>query len=167
MDSDKKPVEIAEEGAESSVEREARIHAQRMANLTGKGRPKGVPNKINKTIKEAVLEAVQPGACHEDGLKGWLIDRAQGGVEDRKIFAAVVSRVIPVEVTGADGGPVKIDLGWLSQRRIGYGDVVDVLPVTSETQAPAQIEQKADESMPYAGCAPDVISVTHKNEGEE
>lgn len=155
MDSDKKPVDIAEKRVETPVEREARIHAQRMANLTGKGRTPGAVNKVTKTIREAVLEAVQPGACHEEGLTGWLKDRAVGGIEDRKIFAAVVSRVIPVEITGAGGGPVKIDLGWLTERRIG-GDVIDVTPTTQQLPAGAD---NTVQSSTYAGGAPDVISV--------
>ena len=132
------------EGADSELTGRERS----LANLTARGRPKGVPNKLTKSIKEAVLEAVQPGACHEDGLKGWLIDRSQGGIEDRKIFAAVVSRVIPVELTGADGGPVKLELGWLTERRIGYGEVVDVTPTTQTPANPL-----------LAGGATDVISV--------
>lgn len=158
---EKKSGEIREEGAKSAVEREGADseltgRERSLANLTARGRPKGVPNKINKTIRDAVLEAVQPGACHPDGFAGWLIERSQGGIEDRKIFAGVVSRVIPIEITGAGGGPVKLELGWLTERRIGYGEVVDVTPTT---QPPAQIEQTAGESIPYAAHAPDVISV--------
>lgn len=93
------------------------------------GRPKGVPNRVSKTIREAVLEAVQPGMCHPEGLKGWLVERALGGIEDRKIFAGVVSRVIPIEITGEGGGPVKIDLGWLTSRKVG-GEVIDITPAT-------------------------------------
>lgn len=103
------------------------------------GRPKGIPNKITKTIREAILQSTQPGECHPEGLVGWLRERAQGGIEDRKIFGAMVSRALPIEVTGTDGGPIKIDLGWMSQRRIGYGDVVDVIPeVTPTAQTPAK-----------------------------
>jgi hypothetical protein len=157
--SDKKRGRFEEGRAESPEEREARLHATRMANLAlGNGRPKGTPNRVTKTIREAILQATQPGECHPEGLVGWLRDRAQGGIEDRKIFGAMVSRALPIEVTGTDGGPIKIDLGWMSQRRIGYGDVVDVIPVT---QTPQQLGQAADntvQSMPYAGGAPDVIS---------
>jgi hypothetical protein len=93
------------------------------------GRPKGVPNKVTRTIRQAVMESIEPGNCHPEGLAGWLIERARGGIEDRKIYAAVVSRVIPIEITGEGGGPVKIDLGWLTGRKIG-GDVIDITPTT-------------------------------------
>jgi hypothetical protein len=95
----------------------------------GPGRPKGIPNKVNKTIREAVLESIQPGACHPEGFAGWLIDRARGGIEDRKLYGSIVSRVIPIEITGEGGGPVKIDLGWLTGRKIG-GEVIDITPTT-------------------------------------
>lgn len=156
----KKSVGIREEQGQIPVEREGADseltgRERSLANLTARGRPKGVPNKINKTIREAVLEAVQPGACHENGFAGWLIERSQGGIEDRKIFAGVVSRVIPIEITGAGGGPVKIDLGWLTDRRIGGGDVVDA---TYTTQPAASTDDKPVESIGYDSGATDVIS---------
>jgi hypothetical protein len=118
------------------------------------GKPKGTPNRVSKTIREAVLEAVQPGMCHPEGLKGWLVDRAQGGIEDRKIFAAVVSRVIPIEITGEGGGPVKIDLGWLTGRKIG-GDVIDITPTTQTLgdQASARLptDIQSEDLVPAAG----------------
>lgn len=98
-----------------------------------KGRPKGVPNKVTKSIREAVIAATQAGACHEHGLTGWLIERAHGGIEDKKIFGAMVSRVIPVEITGTDGGPIKIDLGWLSGRNVS-ANVIDADDVTPTAQ---------------------------------
>jgi hypothetical protein len=81
------------------------------------GRPKGVPNKLTQTIREAVEIAAQ--GCHPKGLAGWLIDRAKGGIEDRKIFAGVVSRVIPLQVNSKSEGTVRIELGWLTGRDVG------------------------------------------------
>lgn len=126
---DKKP---ARNTAETKEEKEARLQAQRLANLTGKGRPAGTPNKITRGIKDAVLESIQPGQCHPEGLKGWLRDRALGGIEDRKIYAGIVSRVIPIEVTGKDGEAIKIDLGWLTGRAIAGQDVIDVTPTSQD-----------------------------------
>lgn len=151
----KNPVGLREETGNVSVEvdkaeKELTGRERSLANLTGKGRKPGQPNKITKTIKEAVLEAVQPGACHEKGLAGWLIERAQGNTEEKKIFAAVVSRVIPIEITGANGGPVKIDLGWLTERRIGGGDVVDGTYTTQEAgeglPSPGSTDYKSDDT---------------------
>jgi hypothetical protein len=83
------------------------------------GRPKGVPNKVTRTIREAVEAAAKPGGCHPDGLAGWLIERAQGGLGDRQIFAAMVSKAMPLQVQANVDGGIKIQLGWLGQRNIG------------------------------------------------
>jgi hypothetical protein len=115
------------------------------------GRPKGAQNKVTRTIRQAVMESIEPGNCHPDGLAGWLIERARGGIEDRKIYAAVVSRVIPIEITGEGGGPVKIDLGWLTGRKIG-GDVIDITP------AETQIGHTHAGELTTAGHEPDIRS---------
>lgn len=147
--------EVAEKPVERVAEAERPAHWFKPGVKAGPGRAKGQPNKVTRGIKEAVMAAIQPGECHPEGLKGWLVERATGGIEDRKIFAAVVSRVIPVEVTGADGGPVKIDLGWLGQRRIGYGDVVDVTPTAQEPGRIGQVPAAAGDG---AGGSPDSTS---------
>ncbi len=146
---------------ESTVEREGgekkRSHLFAPGNT---GRPKGSVNRVSKSIREAVLEAVQPGMCHPEGLKGWLVERALGGIEDRKIFAGVVSRVIPIEITGEGGGAVKVDLGWLAGRKIG-GDVIDITPATqtSGEQATARLATDFQSEAPIAGGMPGVNQV--------
>ena len=137
----KKSAESPIAKVESPEEREARLRAQRLANLTGTGRTKGTPNKITRGIKDAVMESIQPGQCHPEGLKGWLRDRAQGGIEDRKIYAGIVSRVIPIEVTGKDGEAIKIDLGWLTGRNIGGQDAIDVTPTSHDEEDGRQINR--------------------------
>lgn len=61
-------------------------------NTSGKGRPKGVPNKITRAFKDAVL-----AAFHElegvDGLVAW-------GRENRTEFYKIAARLIPHEVVG-------------------------------------------------------------------
>jgi len=52
--------------------------------LVPKGRAKGTPNKVTQTLREAVELAARD--CHPQGLAGWLVERAQGGVQDRQIF---------------------------------------------------------------------------------
>lgn len=127
---------------ESPVEREGDEkkrhlfgHGQR---VNPNGRPKGAVNKVTKTIREAVMEAVQPGACHPEGLAGWLIERARGSIEDRKIFSAVVSRALPIEVTGEGGGGIKLELSWLGGRNI-RGEVIDVTPTAHQLDSPNEI----------------------------
>ena len=145
----------------STVEREDK--RKKMPHLFAPGntgRPKGTPNKVSKSIREAVLEAVQPGMCHPEGLKGWLVERALGGIEDRKIFAGVVSRVIPIEITGEGGGAVKVDLGWLAGRKIG-GDVIDITPTTqtSGEQAMARLATDFQSEASIAGGMPGINQV--------
>ncbi len=81
------------------------------------GRPKGVQNKLTQSLKEAVERAARD--CHPQGLAGWLVERAQGGVQDRQIFAGLVGKVIPIQVNQDVSGGVSISLNWLGQRNIG------------------------------------------------
>lgn len=81
------------------------------------GRPKGTANKVTRTIREAVEMAA--AGCHPQGLAGWLIERAQGGVQDRQIFAGLVSKALPLQVHAQVGGGIRLELGWLSGRQVG------------------------------------------------
>ena len=148
--------------AASTVEREGKRRPAvpfAPGNPGGPGRPKGMPNKVTRTIREAVMESIEPGNCHPDGLAGWLIERARGGIEDRKIYAAVVSRVIPIEITGEGGGPVKIDLGWLTGRKIGGGEVIDITPTTQSAaeQESARLPTDFQSEAPMQTPAPVIV----------
>lgn len=81
------------------------------------GRPKGVQNKLTRTIREAVEKAARD--CHADGLAGWLIERAQGGIQDRQIFAQMVNKAMPLQVQANVDGGIKLELSWLGGRNIG------------------------------------------------
>lgn len=95
---------------------------RRVSPLNGQpvpeGRRKGVPNTVTRTIREAIELACKPGACHPQGLAGWLIERAQGSVEDRKIFAGLVGKVIPAQLQASIDGNVVVQLPWLTNRNI-------------------------------------------------
>ena len=82
-----------------------------------KGRAKGTPNKVTQSLREAVELAARD--CHPQGLAGWLVERAQGGVQDRQIFAGLVGKVIPIQVNQDVSGGVSISLNWLGGRNIG------------------------------------------------
>lgn len=82
-----------------------------------KGRAKGTPNKVTQTLREAVEMAARD--CHPHGLAGWLVERAQGGVQDRQIFAGLVGKVIPIQVNQQVNGGISINLNWLGGRSIG------------------------------------------------
>ena len=106
----------------------------------GPGRPKGVPNKLTQSLRQAVERAAQD--CHPQGLAGWLVDRANGTIGDRQIFAGVVSKVIPMQVDHAVNGGISINLGWLGQRGIGtnaaQAQVIDAQVIDSIEHSPAK-----------------------------
>lgn len=112
--------------------------AGRSANPAG--RPKGVGNKVTQTIKEAIETACAPGACHPQGLAGWLIERAQSdNVQDRAIFAGLVSKALPAQLQASvQHGGVVVQLGWLQHRGVGrstltaQSDIVDAQVLDSQ-----------------------------------
>lgn len=83
----------------------------------GPGRPKGLGNKLTENIREAIELAAKK--CHPQGLAGWLVDRANGGLGDRQIFAGLVGRVVPLQVNQNVNGGISINLNWLGGRQIG------------------------------------------------
>lgn len=87
------------------------------ARLPLDGRRKGVPNKLTQTLKAAVELAARD--CHPQGLAGWLVERANGSIGDRQIFAALVGKVIPIQVNQSVEGGISINLNWLGGRAIG------------------------------------------------
>ena len=74
----------------------------------GKGRKAGSPNKTTKALKEAILEAAEL-VGHDgnggDGLTGYLKTLA---VSEPRAFAGLLGRVLPLQVTGEGGGPIRI-----------------------------------------------------------
>jgi hypothetical protein len=71
------------------------------ANLTnaGKGRPKGSVNKNTAAIKDMILQALS-----EAGGVDYLVEQAE---KNPGPFMTLVGKVLPMQVTGEDGGPVK------------------------------------------------------------
>lgn len=65
----------------------------------GKGRPKGSPNKITTSIKEAIVEAFD-----KSGGVEYLVKVAE---EDPKTFCGLLGRALPLQVTGAGGGALE------------------------------------------------------------
>ena len=132
----------------------------------GPGRPKGSTNRVTMTIKAAIEAAVQPGACHPEGLAGWLIERAKGGLGDRQIFASVVNRFVPVQLNAQVDGGIKLELGWLGGRQIGTGATqlqhapTQVLDLKQESEGvyrivdPQPVAQGAGQAQPEAARDP-------------
>lgn len=74
----------------------------------GPGRPKGTPNKTTALLKEAIIkaaEAVGEDKAGKEGLTGYCKFLAK---EQPKAFAQLLGKVLPMQVTGEEGGPVPI-----------------------------------------------------------
>lgn len=80
----------------------------------GKGRKAGVPNKTTALLKDAILRAAQiAGGGGDDGIVNYLAVQAE---DNPKAFIALLGKVLPMQVTGADGDPLKIEILTKEQR---------------------------------------------------
>jgi len=72
------------------------------------GRAKGTPNKTTALLKEAIIKAAE--ATGEDGkgngsLTGYCKFLA---TNEPKAFAQLLGKVLPMQVTGEDGGALQV-----------------------------------------------------------
>lgn len=70
------------------------------------GKPAGAVSKTTKALKEAILlaaEQVGSDGKGKDGLTGYLRHVAESDV---KAFAGLLGKVLPLQLTGAGGGPL-------------------------------------------------------------
>lgn len=66
----------------------------------GKGRPKGSVNKNTAAIKDMILQAL-----NEAGGVQYLVEQAE---KNPGPFMTLVGKVLPMQVTGEDGGPLQV-----------------------------------------------------------
>lgn len=76
----------------------------------GPGRPKGQPNKTTALLKEAIIlaaEAEGQDGKGEGGLTGYCRMLAK---EEKKAFAQLMGKVLPIQVTGEGDGPLTVQI---------------------------------------------------------
>lgn len=81
-------------------------------NLTkrGAGRPKGAANKTTAMLKDAILKAADAVGEDQKG-KGRLTGYCKFLAKtEPKAFAALLGRVLPMQVTGEGGGAVIVEI---------------------------------------------------------
>jgi hypothetical protein len=69
------------------------------------GRQKGTPNKRTALLKDAILEAAD-AAGGPGGVVAYLTAQA---IDNPSAFMTLLGKVLPTQVTGEDGGAVKIE----------------------------------------------------------
>ncbi|WP_375653389.1 MULTISPECIES: hypothetical protein [unclassified Bartonella] len=80
---------------------------KRIPPKAGQGRVKGIPNKMTRILKEAVVKAAENAGnkIGNDGLISYLEKQA---MECPAAYLALLGKVLPLQVTGEDGGAVKV-----------------------------------------------------------
>lgn len=63
------------------------------------GRKKGTPNKLSSTVKDNVIAVFDDIGGRED--------MAEWAKDNRTEFYKLYAKLLPTEVTGKDGGPIK------------------------------------------------------------
>jgi hypothetical protein len=71
----------------------------------GSGRKVGVPNKLNADLKAMIL-----GALDDAGGREYLAARA---IDTPVAFMSLLGKVLPMQLTGENGGALAIDFRWL------------------------------------------------------
>lgn len=76
----------------------------------GPGRPKGSPNKTTALLKEAIIKAAE-GVGSDGTGKGELTGYCEFLARtEPKAFAGLLGKVLPMQVTGEDGGAIQVQI---------------------------------------------------------
>lgn len=69
---------------------------------SGAGRKKGTPNKLTSDVKQMILNALDKA-----GGADYLYDQSK---DNPTAFMTLIGKVLPLQVTGEDGGDIKITI---------------------------------------------------------
>ncbi|MCD0415695.1 hypothetical protein LOC51_00575 [Rubrivivax sp. JA1024] len=103
----------------SAEKSKAKPSATRKPPNAGKGRKAGVPNKTTALLKEAILAAA--ASCGSDGkgkrgLEGYCAWLAR---EEPKAFAALLGRVLPLQIASDPANPGSVIFQTVYEQRPG------------------------------------------------
>lgn len=89
------------------------------SRTSGQGRPKGVPNKLTVSVKEAIETAAQ-GLGGAARLEAW----AKEAPENEKVFwSNIYPKLLPLQVTGPGGNtPVAVTFNVQPVRAVKRAD---------------------------------------------
>lgn len=76
----------------------------------GPGRPKGIANKTTQTAKEAISLAAE-GLGGTDRLVAWA---KEDPLNERAFWSSIYPKLLPLQVTGEEGGPLQVVVNKLS-----------------------------------------------------
>jgi hypothetical protein len=77
----------------------------------GPGRPAGVPNKTTALLKDAILKAAT------DAGNGDMVEYLKlQAIENPGPFMALLGKVLPMQVTGEDGGAIQVVIQRFAQQ---------------------------------------------------
>lgn len=85
------------------------------------GRPKGVPNKTTTLLKDALLQAAEETGSDTEGKEGLVGYLKKQAADEPVAFMTMLGKVLPLQVTGANGGPVELSVSGLMERIAQHG----------------------------------------------
>ena len=86
----------------------------------GGGRPKGLQNRLTRTMKEAIEKAFD-----NVGGPAYLEKMANGTATDRQAFMALIGRLLPMQVNSNIDQRIRVELPWLAARGIGKVQAIE------------------------------------------
>lgn len=78
----------------------------------GPGRPKGMPNKTTTLLKDAIMQAAEASGGDGKGKEGLIGYLKKQAVDEPVAFMSMLGKVLPLQVTGQDDGPIKLVVEW-------------------------------------------------------
>ena len=85
---------------------------KRMPPNAGKGRPKGALNRHTTSAKEAIALAAE-GLGGTNRLIAWA---QEDPANERAFWATIYPKLLPLQVSGEDGGPIQSVIRWQNEK---------------------------------------------------